>query len=473
MRRRLVGQLLPVMLASLLILCILLQVFLVTQLSSILDTASSSRRSIGSVFHFRHKPATTTTEERSHDTILIKQPKHDKKNDDSSSIYQSTINASSPYAYVFLLAGCNTDNPLSYLGFLYTIMVSAEVLKGRSSTADLILMVQMDSNSPQSTLPEKEQQWLHSLGIHLQYIPPRRGNAFYYSQYLKFEVLKLTQYERILYMDADAMPLCNLDYLFELSSAGILRKHVLLAWWNEPASGGFFLMTPSQGDYEELHALVEAQERQVAIQNDFDGWGTLQGKELPDNWRGTPPWPAVGETIPAVKGIVSNQWRWPGSFCDQGLLYYWTKYHQKDVSIINIDTFEHWGKDGMGNLVRERVEDNSVLRSKSCLADGMETEGHFGSNLHPMFIDKVPYRDFVHFTSSLKPWKQPTMQYSHSPPEESSSSTEFWVSVLHELEQRFDNMKIDWKGLAEAQSPLGEYPKLTDMIRAGRKLLHK
>ena len=447
--------LLPVLLSTLLILCILLQAFLVTQLSSILDTASAT-----GIFH---RIQTPTSDELPFQTK--------QKHDNESHIFEPAINSTSPYAYVFLLAGCNTDSPLSYLGFLYTVMVSAEILKGRShSRADLILMVQMDFNSPQSTLPHEQEAWLKSLGVQVQYIPPRRGNAFYHAQYLKFELLKFTQYQRIMYMDADVMPLCNLDYLFDESMSGRLQSNVLVAWWNEPASGGFFLLTPSKGEYEALRALIQEQERQVATQNDFTGWGTLQG-DLPDVWRGTPSWPALGEDSPAVKGIVSNQWRWPGAFCDQGLLYYWTKYYEKDVSIFNLDTVEHWGQDEKGDLVRIKTEDNSILRERSCLPEGMDGEGHFGSSLHPMFVNKVPYRDFVHFTSSLKPWKSVTTEMLTDlmgrPPK---SSTMFWISTLRDLEQRFD-MPIDWKGLTEAQPPLGEYPKLTDMIRAGKQLL--
>ena len=63
-----------------------------TQLSSILDTASAT-----GIFH-----RTSTTDELPFQTTQ-------KKHDNESHIFEPTINSTSPYAYVFLLAGCNTD----------------------------------------------------------------------------------------------------------------------------------------------------------------------------------------------------------------------------------------------------------------------------------------------------------------------------------------------------------------------------
>ena len=67
----------------------------------------------------------------------------------------------------------------------------------------------------------------------------------------KFEILDLVQYSRVLFLDSDIMPFCNLDYLFHLSdwSNAVLKDNLVFAWRNEPANGGIFMLKPNHTDY--------------------------------------------------------------------------------------------------------------------------------------------------------------------------------------------------------------------------------
>ena len=96
----------------------------------------------------------------------------------------------------------------------------------------------------------------------------------------KFQVLALTQYRRVLLMDADVMPLTNLDYLFHLSDLdGLLKENVVVTSAMEPANAGFFMVTPKSGDFEELSQIVETRERDALNItskykfNETIGWG--------------------------------------------------------------------------------------------------------------------------------------------------------------------------------------------------------
>lgn len=53
--------------------------------------------------------------------------------------------------------------------------------------------------------------------------------AFNQVQMLEFHVLHLTDYKRVLYLDSDIMPICNLDYIFELSS---VTRHTSKKIWS-------------------------------------------------------------------------------------------------------------------------------------------------------------------------------------------------------------------------------------------------
>lgn len=472
--------LLPIVLTGMLVICLVRQLVLVGRLSTVLEHQHSNR------FNDPPRPLLHLVPEIK---MMVRQKLPDGTANGTATTRQRVqvmvppppppLEDHSDWAYAFLLSGVHPEQP-SYRGFFYNILVACEILRNSQTKADILLLVQMDARSAFSALPDKEVSWLQQqqMNIHIHYLPTTRRNNFYQAQYQKFQILKyFTIYKRILYLDADVMPLCNLDYLFELSETGRLQENVVLAWWNEPASGGFFLLTPGPGQFETLQQLIASQERKSAKTQDFDevqGWGhamrmmiRIYGQEKQDEWRGTPAWPAT-DSIEAIRGVHGTKWKWPGVFGDQGLLYYWTKYHLQDVSIINIDTIEHWTTDPQtGDLIERKVEDAStLLRPHSCLPDGMDQKGQYASSLHPMFVNKAPYRDFVHFTSNLKPWIAKN-NYARSVTTQPTSSTEYWFSTLRKLEERFD-MGLDLEQPLSFPSPLGDYPKLTDMIRAGR-----
>jgi hypothetical protein len=87
-------------------------------------------------------------------------------------------------------------------------------------------------------------------------------------------------------------------------------------------------------------------------------------------------------------------WNWHAVFADQGLLYYWTKYIKKDVSIIIGDEVEHWTSGQKDDeVILERIDRNNPLHPYSCMKKT--------NNRMP----PAPYRDFHHFTGNSKPWE--------------------------------------------------------------------
>lgn len=174
------------------------------------------------------------------------------------------------------------------------------------------------------------------------------------------------------------MPLCNLDYLFELSYQGILKENVVLANSLEPSSGGFFILAPNATDYQRLQNTIVAVENTTLYMgyphwNASEGWG--HAFEGGDYWVN-------------LKGEKGFDWSWYGVQADQGLLYFWTKYMQQSVSIIIHHTVEHWGSKE-GSIVKEG-NDEGLLHRYSCTSGPRRKA--------------APYRDFVHLTGKKKPW---------------------------------------------------------------------
>ncbi|KAL3913327.1 MAG: hypothetical protein SGILL_006538 [Bacillariaceae sp.] len=333
------------------------------------------------------------------------------------------------YAYAYLMAGVDVARP-SYLGIFYNVLVSAQVLQ--DSQADIVLMVQMSKNSTNHRLTFREEEILSEMNVRIYYlsdIPERQ--SFYTMQFDKFRILEMTEYSRVLYMDGDAMPFCPMDYLFELSdpqtsgAAPQLKKNIVVAWRIEPSHGGFFMLAPEEGDFEHIQGIIDQREQEILQGKDFSktrGWG--HSIALPDRWRSTS----------GREGPNATEWNWHGDFADQGLLYYWTKYYKKEVSLI------------IGNEVENWLRNTSTSLQESLFQYGCVPKEHTRPNHYADSGWKrmVPYRDFKHFTGRAKPWVASgginmtnTLRL-----EDVQTAQEYWLFLFRKVQKRF-RLQVD------------------------------
>jgi len=344
------------------------------------------------------------------------------------------------FAYSFIIAGCDPDDP-AYRGFLYNTMVSASILRESGSTADVVVVIQMKYTSEHDRLPVDEVEALTKLGVKIRYMPKSEHESFYDTVIAKFQILAWTEYKRVILMDADVMPVGNLDFLFLLSEQGVLRENVIVTGSREPANAGFFMLEPDQGRLDELHEIVHQRELKAHhLQKKFNGTGKEMLFDPVEGW---------GHRIVAPDKWKSREetgtnWTFHFAFSDQGLLYHWTKYHQKSVSAI----YKH---------VTENYYANETDGSVSL----MQTLDHPFQNYSQPLIDW--YRmcnqfmcDFHHFTGKTKPW-------FGKPPQDLSVKTRLtttrylWWYTLQQLiaehKIKFDIWK-DWASLKK-RPPLG------------------
>ncbi|KAG7349121.1 hypothetical protein IV203_011718 [Nitzschia inconspicua] len=384
--------------------------------SDVVETSSSS---------FRGRPShssknLTTADERPRVTGFLPQ--------------MNLTSNTSPWAYAYLMAGVDTEHP-SYLGIFYNILVSSHILRDSNSTADIVVMVQMSANSTDHRLTPREEDILTRAKIRMYYldIPPKQ--SFYTMQMEKFRILDMTEYERVYYLDGDVMPFCSMDYMFELSKTAaatthynetnttptpVLRENIILAWRIEPAHGGAFILAPKKGDYELLQEIIHRQEQQILFRHKFDttkGWGHVITP--PDAWHSTG----------GREGPNATKWSWHGNFADQGLLYYWTKYFKKEVSIIIGGNVENWS----GNKSQVNV---GLLKSFGCISSEFTKPFKYASS---GFSKMAPYRDFKHFTGRSKPWLvssgvNMTNTYKF---QDIQTAQEYWFYLFRKIQQRY------------------------------------
>ena len=357
---------------------------------------------------------------------------------------------SSKFAYVFLIAGCDPKDP-SYMGYIYSVAVAKELLQHFGSSQDVIVMVRMHTKTNHTKLPIEQEHILTKLGINVIYIPKPKTDNFHTAMMDKFRILQLIDYERILYLDADMIPLNDLDYMFRLSFGpnAKLEENTVMMYYNEPANGGMFMLRPDAKDYQQIMQIIDKVEDKGY---DFDqtvGWG----HEIipPDRWV---------SMRSEKKGINGTKWDFYGAFTDQGLLYHWTKYVKQKVSIIARETVQTWRTnedDGQVQMIKERPND--------------EVFGHVPPNEYSIkpvhstgdkkILTLVPYRDFHHSKGKYKPW---LYLHAHNPPKDVKDISEIkggpiqlWYYMLRKINREY-GFGIDTEHLTMKRPTLGIFP---------------
>ena len=349
---------------------------------------------------------------------------------------QKQISSSPRYAYAFLMAGCDPQKP-AYLGFLFNILISAQALKDRGSKADIIAFVRMAARSNATTLPQRQVAWLNTMGVQIRYLPKPEEESFFEATILKFRILELVEYRRVIFLDGDATPLCNLDYIFELSDGenAVIKENLIIAGQLSPANGGFFMLEPGLGRWEEILQIIKNQQansRHLPYPhfNETQGWGHVI--EAYDRWEGFKNWK------------VGRKWDFYGAYIDQGLLYHYVKYVRQSVAIVTgeaTNVVQNW-HEGLGSRVQLEAKVVAPFQNYSCMAARIMRGEKCGAHLlfNHSLTNLQPHSDFVHFMGPNKPWK-------HDLSQEPASHRQYWFCMLRTLNGKL-NMGIDftnWK----------------------------
>jgi hypothetical protein len=332
----------------------------------------------------------------------------------------------SPFAYAFVIGGCNPDSG-RYMGFLYNVMVATKMLRDEGSLSDVVLLMQISPNYTLESLPDDQQRALEALGIFIYYIPKAGHESFYDTVLSKFRVLQLVQYKKVMLLDADVMPLGNLDYMFTLDA---LRPNVIVSGALEPANGGIFVVSPGPHEYRQLQEIIDTRPTRTGF-DPVRGWG--HPILPPDEWVARRP------------GVRGTNWTFHFAFSDQGLLYHWTKYVKQNVSIVFEDRVENWGtsKDGSGVVVLQETIHNPFKE-------------HSKPRIRVYAMCHKFLCDIMHFSGTKKPWLP-------RPPKDVSETTKhkdafhLWWYTLRQIDKTVGlNIDYDhWRTWQE--QPLGNY----------------
>lgn len=348
----------------------------------------------------------------------------------SSTFSGNNVAGNDQWAYAFLLADVDPELPF-YRGMLYNILVTTFALKfdksaASQSKAEIVVLVQLAPTSKARKLPEED--FLKRMNIRVEYLTENDDGAssFYALVLSKFEIFKLTEYNRVLFLDGDVLPLCNLDYLLALSEKGELQETVLHAMYEDPVNAGLFVISPKPGYYQEIQSII--QRHGIPSKENWDpkiGWGKKDDEVRNNEYR---LWdhkkPGTG-------------WDFYCADADQGLLLYWAKFVRRKVSIIVGPIVEHYVSSTTPTITSTAGE----LMDNSCLPPLLEAGSRtktFAQNSGGYAASLPVYQDFFHMVGYSKAWEMPPTRLIPKSKNQVESSSEYWYFLLQQVKLQFD-----------------------------------
>lgn len=357
----------------------------------------------------------------------------------------------SKYAYAFVLDidydRSRDDKNLTHYTFLYNVLVGTRMLLEQGAQANVVLLLPMafhslTVNAPIGAETSMEQPALNSnaasttvllraltsLGVKIEYYnrseptDATSGGWPENNALQKFRILTLTQYRRVLFLDGHAvLPIGNLDYLLTMSdpnstdhnatAANVLKENVVVMGPNEPATSGLFVLTPGLGEYERLCQIVQNTRKRLAqaaaVAAAAVASSSLNTTTLSWSWDEANGWGHVFtdndtwecRNCKRARNRRNTKWNFPSAASDQGLLYHWTKYVKRSVSIVS------------GRIGRDQAVQNYAWSAESA---AVVREAHyrlpFDAVARPLFFQGTSCHtfmcDYIHFEESEKPWLQ-------------------------------------------------------------------
>ncbi len=335
----------------------------------------------------------------------------------SSSTFSSSSNflpLHPRWAYVFLLANCDPLHS-TYRGMLYNILAATFVLQRHQTRSDVVVLIQMASSTSAQQLPEES--LLRQLDIQIRYLPPPdHPMTFYELVMAKFHVLSMIEYSKILFLDGDVLPLCNLDFLMELSTSGRLGDTILHAMYEDPVNAGLFLVTPQASN----------DNSNSSDNNLVQRWNKSLVDRPPVNFR-------------LWDGKNQSGWDFYCGNSDQGYLLYRVLFLEShSVSLIVGPTVEQYATEIHKTKQRHplsRQRQPTTIESTDFLADYSCPKGAWvmGSNAHPLAVELPFYRDFYHMVGYSKAWESLPNNITHP-----NNPRDYWYWIFQQVVDRLD-----------------------------------
>mmetsp|Transcript_1545 Transcript_1545/g.2388 ORF Transcript_1545/g.2388 Transcript_1545/m.2388 type:complete len:280 (+) Transcript_1545:3-842(+) len=271
-----------------------------------------------------------------------------------------------------------------------------------------------------------------------------------------------------------------MDYLFDESynDEGSLSEFVTVSDSVAPFAGGFFLVTPEEGEFERIIDIVRRHRNRKTNATIFDsrlGWGHVIAPN--DPWKA---WFYPG-----------NSWTFYAVHSDQGILYHWIRYERGNYTWIDTGSMETWRTvnaadvaywQNKSNYAVPKISGNRqiarVQKMDYAVAGGPLKAGCGAPQLDRHGWAKyVPFRDYYHFAGGAKPWFKPVFTHNITCPHTDPNVTiktglQFWLCELKDANSTLGLNIPSPIVLKEGKNPLGAWdPKrIPHLLQPGLEL---
>jgi len=425
------------------------------------------------------------------------------------------------FAYAFCISGCtySNDDGGSCLGYVLNILVASQILQqtqnnSAATKADIVVRVQMASGH--ARLAERQETWLASAGVEVQYNNDNGIDSFGLAALLKFQILEMTEYDRVMFLDADIIPKCSMNYMFDESyrQGGLLGKNVVVSGGVCPATASLFVVTPQKGEYERIVHLVHQYRLAHNGSLKFDkenGWGHTI---LPSNVSKHDRWEAywmrkdgcvrtflssliflsrlvylynvsLYQPIFLSTAVYRYHWDYYGANVDQGLLYHWVRYMKLNYTQILIDRVQTWAEvtydpayssnssRNFGDIGVPLQDDDGGVRLLAKIREVDSSRlptctNHGAGRFRVRGYTTAPYSDHLHFGGPSKPWNNiiRAQDIPKNLPKNLlslESQQGFWLYHLARANKTFQ-LGLDSTLQVTKGNPLGGRPKDQDLL---------
>mmetsp|Transcript_27337 Transcript_27337/g.94490 ORF Transcript_27337/g.94490 Transcript_27337/m.94490 type:complete len:322 (+) Transcript_27337:1946-2911(+) len=279
-----------------------------------------------------------------------------------------------------------------YKKWVYAVVALRRALLLSGSDADLLAFLALDDGAASTRMAPAEEAMLSAQGVRFRYVRAPLGMRGFHMGHFKLWAWQHTEYDRIQMLDADVLPLVDMDALFSVQPGaafvGCPGKYSVL-------NAGWFLLRPSCAHFRGLTQLLfERGPRKGHAWDGETGWGV----QMPP-WRG-----GDGKTH-------KQGWDFFDSRGNQGHMYAYFRFVARDLTLIYEDEVVAYRGDAAAAVAvatNPRVRRAGAPRAAAPVgADGAARAN--AAVVYGAFPCPFPAMDearlaYFHFTGNSKPW---------------------------------------------------------------------
>lgn len=308
-------------------------------------------------------------------------------------LYRCISQGNASYYAYFVMVGPISDER-KYSKWLYPILALRHALSRLGSSADVVVLAAVDECCASTRMLAAEEALLASQSVRVRYVPAPAGIRGFHMGHYKLWAWQHTEYKRIQVLDADVLPLVNMDPLFELPLRSDFvgcpgRASVLNAGW--------FSLRPDCDHFKSLvTVLFDKATRPDHRFDDILGWGVP-----------LPPWTnALGKLMPEGYDFFDAKG-------NQGHMYAYFRFYANDLTLVFADAVQAFKG-------RRPVRPPYRLNADNVRLDVLASRDDVhGDDLMKRKLASAIYRAFPcpfapvkgdidvayhHFTGNVKPW---------------------------------------------------------------------